>query len=336
MNRLCKHSVIGEDVMNEDTVVASTKDDHQEIDKIENTTEQKTEGFKWTKDRIVLAIIFTVIMIISVGLLILIFVNDTFLFTVVRDWFIKPLLSIHVAWRVLLFLVIMILQSLFAPIPSELILLSGGMLFGYYWGTLIGVVGSMMSAAITFYLSKRGGRSIVDAAGKKSGIIDRTIYIFDEWIKRWGLWAIIVGRAVPVIMFDPVSYAAGLANVKDRQYFLATFIGSIPRAIFYSILGVQLLDGQPVTEILNLTQEQIEATAGQFNLIFFIVFGVLVLMFVLSNVFYYISQHKKKKAAQLEEREDEESTAHNGEEEETEELSEITSTQDDIENSDTK
>ena len=256
------------------------------------TKESRT--FTWTKDRIVLAIIFVIIMLISVGLLVVIIVEETFLFTIVRDWFIVPILKIHIVWRIVMFLAVMVLQSLFAPIPSELILLSGGMLFGYYWGSLSGVIGSMFSAAITFYLSKRGGRSIVDAAGKKLGIIDRTIYIFDVWIKRWGIWAIIIGRAVPVIMFDPISYAAGIANVKDKQYFLATFIGSIPRAIFYSILGVQLLGNNPVEHLLELTQEEIEATAGHFNTIFFIIFGVLILMFVLSNVIYYVNQHKKK------------------------------------------
>ncbi len=277
------------------------------MDEIDTTIEQngviadneakitkEPRAFTWTKDRIVLAIIFVIIMLISVALLVVIIVEETFLFTIVRDWFIAPILKIHIVWRIVMFLAVMVLQSLFAPIPSELILLSGGMLFGYYWGSLIGVIGSMFSAAITFYLAKRGGRSIVDAAGKKSGIIDRTIYIFDVWIKRWGIWAIIVGRAVPVIMFDPVSYAAGIANVKDKQYFLATFIGSIPRAIFYSILGVQLLGNNPIEHLLELTQEEVEATAGQFNTIFFIIFGVLVLMFVLSNVIYYVNQHKKK------------------------------------------
>ena len=306
--------LIGESDMAEEVAVTTTEDESEIKEEI--VTEEKKQPFVWTKDRIILAIIFTVIMLISVALLVVILVDDTFLFNIVRNWFIAPLLSIHVVWRVLLFLVVMVLQSLFAPIPSELILLSGGMLFGYYWGTLIGVIGSMFSAAITFYLSKRGGRSIVDAAGKKSGIIDRTIYIFDEWIRRWGLWAIIVGRAVPVIMFDPVSYAAGLANVKDKQYFLATFIGSIPRAIFFSVLGVQLLGGGPVEDILEFTQEQIEEVAGQFNVIFYIIFGVLVLMFVLSNLIYYVNQRKKKKEDEKTDEVDSESPDEESEEEE--------------------
>ncbi len=269
---------------------------------LEDTTSRRdSKDFTWTKDRIVLAIIFTIIVLVSVALLVLIIWDKTFLFSIVRDYFIAPILTLHIALRVFIFICIMVLQSLLVPIPSELILLTGGMLFGLGWGSFIGVVGSTFSAAVTFYLSKRGGRAIVDAAGKKSGIIDRTIYIFDEWIKRWGLWAIIVGRAVPVIMFDPISYAAGLSKVKDTHYFLATFIGSIPRAIFYAFFGVQLLGNNPPEYILELTQGQIDEISNQFNLYFFIIFGILIVMFIISNVIYYVQERKKKQEIDEEE-----------------------------------
>lgn len=253
--------------------------------------------FQWTKDKIVLAIIFSIIILASTALLIVIIVDKEFLFLTVRDWFIAPIIGIHIAWQVLLFLALMILQSLFAPIPSELILLSGGMIFGWIWGTIIGVAGSMVSSVITFYLSKRGGRAIVDATGEKIGILKRSILVFDIWIKRWGLWAILIGRAVPVIMFDPISYAAGLAKVKDWQYFLATFIGSIPRSIFYVFLGQQLLAGNPIEYILGLTPAEVDDVAGKFNTYFFIIFGILVFMFILSNVIYYLLKRKQAKEA---------------------------------------
>jgi len=259
----------------------------------------ESKKFQWTKDKIVLAIIFSIIILASIALLIVIIVDKEFLFLTVRDWFIAPIIGIHVAWQVLLFLALMILQSLFAPIPSELILLSGGMIFGWVWGSVIGVAGSMVSSVITFYLSKRGGRAIIDATGEKIGILKRSILVFDIWIKRWGLWAILVGRAVPVIMFDPISYAAGLANVKDWQYFLATFIGSIPRSIFYVFLGQQLLAGNPIEYILGLTPAEVDDVAGKFNTYFFIIFGILVFMFILSNVIYYLIKRKQAKEAEV-------------------------------------
>jgi uncharacterized membrane protein YdjX (TVP38/TMEM64 family) len=258
-------------------------------------SEYTEKRFEWTRDRIILAIIFVAIILVSIALLIMILVDDTLLFNFVRDFIIIPIDSLHVALQVLIFLGLMILQSLFPPIPSELVLVSGAILFGWAWGSVIGVVGSMFSAAITFYIAKRGGRSLIEAAGKKSGIIDRTVLIFDIWIKKWGMWAIIVGRAVPVIMFDPISYAAGLAKVRDGQYFLATLIGSIPRAIFYGWIGREL-------DVYSVGPD----VAKQFNKYFFILFGVLIFMFLLSNIIYYIRERRKEKLAKEAEEEEEE------------------------------
>jgi len=291
--------------------------DRTDVEGLPEEQNNKDEGnlekqkYKWTKDRIILAVIFTIIMIVSIVLLVIVLVDKDFLFTLVRDYFVEPLQGLHIALQILIFLALMVLQSLFAPIPSELILLSGGIIFGITVGSIVGLVGSMMSAAITFYLSKRGGRSIIDASGEKVGIIKRTTYIFDQWIKTWGLWAIIVGRAVPFIMFDPISYAAGLANVKDKHYFLATFIGSIPRAIFYAFIGERMLGEIPTDPA------EVDAVIKQFNIWFFVVFGILVFMFILSNIIYYVHQRKKKKAAEdekteLESREVDEKTGEKG------------------------
>ncbi|MHA1774889.1 MAG: TVP38/TMEM64 family protein [Candidatus Heimdallarchaeota archaeon] len=265
---------------------AETQKNHEEQDLEERS-------FKWTKDRIILAVIFAAIMLISIALLVVVIVDKDFLFNIVRNYFVEPIKGLHIALQITIFLLLMMLQSLLIPIPSELILLSGGILFGITIGSIVGVVGSMMSAAVTFYLSKRGGRSIIDASGEKVSIIKRTTYIFDQWIKTWGLWAIIVGRAVPFIMFDPISYAAGLAEVKDKHYFLATFIGSIPRAIFYSFIGVKMLGEIPTDP------SEVDAVIKQFNTWFFVVFGILVFMFILSNIIYYVHQKKKKKEGEL-------------------------------------
>jgi uncharacterized membrane protein YdjX (TVP38/TMEM64 family) len=202
-------------------------------------------------------------------------------------------------WAVFVFLGLMVMQSLIAPIPSELVLLSGAMIFGFWGGTFLGLIGSMLSASITYYISNKGGRTILDATGEKMGIVNKTILIMDEWIESWGIWAIIVGRAVPFIMFDPISYAAGLSKIKAKPYYIATFIGSIPRGFFFSYLGVQLLGGRPASEIANLTQAEFETIGGQFNTIFLVIFGVLVAMLVIANIVSYIRDKKKREFCNL-------------------------------------
>lgn len=280
--------------------------EHSQDEKLTSAGRKKVE---WTTKKIVMVILFTLIVIISIAVLVWTFVDETFLFSLIRDYFILPLLNIG-WWAYLVFLALMILQSLIAPIPSELILLSAGMIFGLWPGMVIGVIGSVISGIVTYFLAVKGGRPIIESAGEYVSLADKFILVVDIWIARWGIWAIIVGRAVPLIMFDPVSYAAGLSNIKWKPYTLATFIGSIPRAFFFAFFGAAMIPSGliHITELIcnltpsdlgsmiplgetniaefirNLTPNNLEAVSGQFNLIFYIIFGVLVLMLIIASV----------------------------------------------------
>ncbi len=263
------------------------------LENSETLNVSEKEHFHWSKKKIFMAIVFTLIVIISIYVFVLTILDKTFLFRIIRDFFILPLLDIGL-WAVLVFLLLMVIQSLIAPIPSELVLLSGAMIFGFWGGVILGIIGSMLSAWITYYVSSNGGRAILDATGEKLSLADKMISIMDEWIESWGFWAIIVGRAVPVIMFDPVSYAAGLSNIKPKQYYVATLIGSIPRAIFYAFLGYRMLGGADPLTIETMSQDQFETASGQFNTIFFVIFGVLVFMLVFANVLSYVREKRNK------------------------------------------
>jgi uncharacterized membrane protein YdjX (TVP38/TMEM64 family) len=249
---------------------------------------------EWTRKKIWMTAAFVVVMAISVVVLYEVIVDKTFLFETIRTYFIKPLLNMGF-WAIFVFLILMVVQSLIAPIPSELILLSGAMIFGFWGGVVLGVIGSLLSAMITYYVSNKGGRTLLEAAGEKVSMAQRFILLMDLWIERWGIWAIIVGRAVPVIMFDPVSYAAGISNINYKQYVIATAIGSVPRALFFSYLGVNLLGNRDPQEIMSMSEADFENASSQFNTIFFIIFGVLVLMLVGANVVAYLREKRAQK-----------------------------------------
>ena len=262
-------------------------------EKSENVDISENEHFMWSKKKIFMAIAFLLIVIISIYVLVLTIIDKTFLFGIIKNYFIVPLLDIGF-WAVFIFLFLMVIQSLIAPIPSELVLLSGAIIFGFWGGVILGIIGSMLSAAITYYVSNKGGRAILDATGEKINFANRMILLMDEWIDSWGFWAIVVGRAVPVIMFDPVSYAAGLSNIKPNQYYIATLIGSIPRAIFYAFLGYKMLGGREPSVIETMPQAEFEVVSEQFNTIFFVIFGVLVFMLVFANILSYIREKRKE------------------------------------------
>lgn len=139
------------------------------------------------------------------------------------------------------FFAVMIIQAVAAPIPSEAIVMFGGgaffSLYGFWSGLLvtglIGGLGECVGALCGFYISRFGGRPIALRLIGKRGI-----QFADEWFTKWGGWAVLIGRLVPLIPFDAVSYGAGLTRMRFRSFMVATAVGAFPRAFFYGYLGI--------------------------------------------------------------------------------------------------
>jgi len=143
------------------------------------------------------------------------------------------------------FFIVMILQAIIVFIPSEAILILGGTSYGLFWGSIIGGFGVLGGAVVAFYLSRRLGRPIAEK------LVGKTWLTFaDKWFDKYGGWAVLVGRILPFVPFDAISYGAGLTKIDFKTYILATFIGSFPRAIFYSYLGVIIPTQREGMEVL--------------------------------------------------------------------------------------
>jgi uncharacterized membrane protein YdjX (TVP38/TMEM64 family) len=59
----------------------------------------------------------------------------------------------------------------------------------------------------------------------------------NQWFNKWGYWAILLGRIVPLVPFDAVSYLSGLAKTKVTKFSALTFIGAMPRCLLYAYIG---------------------------------------------------------------------------------------------------
>jgi len=232
---------------------------------------------------IIYILIFAALIILSIGLFIYnYFVDPTFLYSIVVNFFVNPIQAIGF-WGIFLFLGIMAVQGLIIPIPSEIVLLATGMIWGVYYGGIMGIIGSLAAGMLCFYISKKGGRPLAEKfVGKK------TINMADEFIAKYGIWAILISRMLPFIAFDPISYASGLVEMDTKRYTIGTLIGAIPRAFFFAWLG-SLFGIDP-------SDPNIEAQSALFNIIFLIIVIVLGTLFV----FYYLygkywSKKKTKK-----------------------------------------
>jgi uncharacterized membrane protein YdjX (TVP38/TMEM64 family) len=126
----------------------------------------------------------------------------------------------------------MIVSSIVSPIPNEVILAFAGMTMNPISAAVFGGIGSTVGGVICFYIARLGGRPLAEKFVKKG-----TISSMDGWFQRWGSWAIILGRLVPFIPFYAISYLSGLAKVKIERFTFLTFLGSVPRCLFYAYVG---------------------------------------------------------------------------------------------------
>ena len=244
---------------------------------------------QYSAKTILYIILFAALIIISLWMIWYIYLGggETLLLTIVVEWFINPIYLLGII-GFFLFFIVMAIQGLLVPIPSELVLLAAGMIWGIVGGGIMGVIGSMAAALLCYYVSRKGGRPLAEKFVGKSAIS-----MADDFIHKYGMSAIIVARLLPFVAFDPISYTAGIVDLDVKRYAIGTFIGSIPRAFFYSWLGASLTS--ELTFPLNISDLQsgeIEALSANFNNILLIVLGVLVLIFI---AYYFLSKYYEKK-----------------------------------------
>lgn len=196
------------------------------------------------------------------------FGDKEFLTNLVVRWFLIPMTVIGI-WGVVLFLAFMGIQGILMPIPSELVMLVAGMLWGLAWGGIINIVGGMAAALLCFYIARKGGRPVVEKT-----VGEKNLKVVDKYLNKYGIWAVIIGRMIPVVPLDLISYGGGVVDIKWKDYLVGTLIGVIPRAFFYGFLGSWMLYGTTPAALLNdlinnpaAYLNQIEALSGPFNLI---------------------------------------------------------------------
>lgn len=128
--------------------------------------------------------------------------------------------------------ILMVFQSVIAPLPAFLITFANGTLFGFWWGSLLSWSSSMVGAAFCFYIARYLGiqritRLISQPAVEKA----------NDFVEKYGTYAILIARLMPFISFDVISYFAGATRMRFLGFWIATGIGQMPATLVYSYLG---------------------------------------------------------------------------------------------------
>ena len=137
------------------------------------------------------------------------------------------------------------LETIIAPIPSEVILPMAGWkvsqsaadptvvepLTGLPWNIPMAVafatIGSLVGALVGYAIGAWGGRPILDRWGGYVGIGAEDLDRADRWFEKYGSWAVFLGRMVPLVRTF-VSYPAGISHMHLGRFILYSTLGSLP------------------------------------------------------------------------------------------------------------
>jgi membrane protein DedA with SNARE-associated domain len=124
----------------------------------------------------------------------------------------------------------MLLECVFPPIPSEVILPFAGFAVGegdMSFPIALGAAtaGSVMGNVALYIAARRGGLTLVARHGRRVGATPERLARLEAWMDRWGSATVLVGRAIPLAR-STVSLPAGLARFPVWRFLLLTTLGS--------------------------------------------------------------------------------------------------------------
>jgi membrane protein DedA with SNARE-associated domain len=181
------------------------------------------------------------------------------------------------------------LENVFPPIPSELILPFGGFMTTYTSMTVTGVIvastaGSVVGAVILYgiglLLDVERLEKIIDRWGHILRVTKEDIYKADAWFDKYGIWTVLFCRMVPLIR-SLISIPAGMSNMKFSLFIIFTFIGTLIWNIILVSIGAALGENwSQITEFMDV-----------YSNIAYAIIGIAIIVFL----FYFFNKKRKKR-----------------------------------------
>lgn len=131
-----------------------------------------------------------------------------------------------------IFILIQILQVLFAPFPGEATGFIGGFLFGTAKGFLFSSIGLTIGSLINFSIGRFLGKRFVRAL-----IPDNHLERLDKIVKRQGVIVLFVLFVFPGFPKDYLCLFLGLSSLPLKVFLILTAIGRMPGTLMLSLQG---------------------------------------------------------------------------------------------------
>lgn len=161
-------------------------------------------------------------------------------------------LGVWAPWGFVGLFLLVVLFSL----PSSVMTVVGGALFGFWGGLALNLVGAVLGAVAGFLAARRWGRERLEKRlhPKLAGL--------NGQMAESGFFCLFFLRFAGVFPFSAVNYTAGLSRIRLRDFVGGTVAGMIPGTAVYTYLGSTLTEVRPGPIALGFAALGVLALAG--------------------------------------------------------------------------
>ena len=140
--------------------------------------------------------------------------------------------------------VLMAVEHVFPPIPSELVLPLAGFEVGRGNLNLVGALvastaGSLIGASVLYLLARRGGRPLVLRLRRVLRVDEEDLDRAEQRFRRHSAWMVVLGRMVPGLR-SLVSLPPGMLRMPFGRYLALSVTGSLVWNTALIVAGQQL------------------------------------------------------------------------------------------------
>ena len=173
---------------------------------------------------------------------------------------------------------LMALESMVAPVPSELVMPFVGYLvadgrFSPAASIFATSLGSIIGSLVSYYMGYYGGRPVVLKVGRYLLLNKEHLEWTERWFARHGSWTIFVSRFIPVVRHF-ISIPAGIGRMRPLLFAAYTLVGATIWNCFLLWCGIKLRENWTL----------VETYSRQVDIVMAIILGAAVVWFVLAHV----------------------------------------------------
>ncbi len=127
-------------------------------------------------------------------------------------------------------------------IPGTILTVSGGVVFGLWWGTVWSVIGATLGALGAFFTARYLLRNYIKRKFRRNKILAKC----QQAVASRPFAYVFAVRFAPISPFNVVNFLFGITPIHWFPYTVATFFGIIPGTLAYTWLGtsgIEALEG---------------------------------------------------------------------------------------------